>query len=374
MLSKKIKVISIGDIHLGHRKTPARNTLKFLEEVFPNRAKMEDVDLIFITGDVFDRLLSYPDDNVFEIELWINKFLRICKKYDVVVRMVEGTPSHDWKQSKSFMKINEMMDIGADIKYFEALDIEHNEKFGIDILYIPDEWRPECDDTWLDVQKLMARKGLDKVDFINMHGAFSYQLPEFLSSSTHDPERYLSITRYFIYVGHIHKHTVNDRIIAAGSTDRLAHNEEEDKGYVETIVDPKGQHKITFIPNEMAIVYKTLACVDDNVEKTLKFLEKEIKKLPEHSYIRIKASADNPILSSSSMETLKGLFPNVHLDTLLDKDTKVNSQTLVDLRNSYQPIKITKNNIVELLTSRLSSKVDCNIKLDKASDLLKQFI
>ena len=62
----------------------------------------------------------------------------MLKPYNIILRILEGTPSHDWKQSKLFIHLNDLTKAGTDVKYIDSLSIEYIDKFGINVLY-PDE-------------------------------------------------------------------------------------------------------------------------------------------------------------------------------------------------------------------------------------------
>ncbi len=371
MKGKQIKILEMGDIHLGHPNTNTMHILDGLRTALPANSKMAEFDICFIAGDFFDRLLHMPDPNVYEIKLWVTGFLKMCKKYDIVLRVLEGTPSHDWAQSKLFIDQNELVSINADVKWVKALSIEHIERFGIDVLYVPDEWNPECDDTWKEVQGLLSDRDLTQVDFSVMHGAFDYQLPSHVPAPTHDPARYRSITRYLIFIGHIHKHTVDDRIVAAGSFDRLTHGEEETKGHIEVIARKNGNHDITFIPNPNAMLYKTLNVSSMDLPKALTALEKKISKLPERCYVRIQAAKTDPILQN--LDTLRAKFPRVTFSSKVNKDPDLHLETIINIKCDYVPIHITNSNIQKLLMERLEAQE--KLKLSKADkDTLEQVL
>lgn len=173
----ELYIASFSDVHLGHPKTPTVSILRNLRKAFPDTEETGKLDLIFIVGDLFDRLLDMPDPSVPEIKIWFHQFLRMCAKRDIVVRVLEGTPSHDWKQSWLMDSINTQSGYNVDLKYVTTLSIEHIERFGINILYVPDEWLPETDDTWKEVLQHLGQHNLDQVDYALIHGSFNYQLP-----------------------------------------------------------------------------------------------------------------------------------------------------------------------------------------------------
>tara|TARA_B100000929_G_scaffold272901_1_gene244822 strand:+ start:2448 stop:3572 length:1125 start_codon:yes stop_codon:yes gene_type:complete len=372
MKVKKLTIGEFSDVHLNHRKTSTQHILKNLSKAFPSDPTFGNYDIIFIAGDFFDSLMHLPEPDVIDIRIWINRFLRMCKRYDVVLRVLEGTPSHDWKQSRLFTHINEIAEIGADVKYAETLSIEYIERFGINVLYVPDEWNPECDDTWLEVKQLLRERGLEKVHFSVMHGAFDFQLPSHISAPTHDPERYLSITEFLVFIGHVHRFATHDRIVSAGSFDRLTHGEEEPKGHVDATVYQDGRYEITFVENKGAKLYKTFKCTGMEVNKALRYLDGEIKKLPQDSHIRIEAARTDAILAN--LQLLKSKYPEYNFTPKHDKETEPKKQTVIDIRETYQPVPITRNNIEKLLLDRLKEKGVTSEQLARAEELLNEHV
>src|SRR5690606_8366029 len=108
---------SLSDIHLCHKRTPTRHIVRNLRSAFPNDRETKELDLIFIVGDVFDTEVPAHLDDWFETKLWVNGLLRMAKANDITVVVLEGTPSHDWKQSRLFVAENDDSNIGADLHY-----------------------------------------------------------------------------------------------------------------------------------------------------------------------------------------------------------------------------------------------------------------
>ena len=57
MISDQLRVVVLSDIHLGHPNTPTVEIIKNLNLAFPDNVEANSIDLIFIAGDVFDRLM-----------------------------------------------------------------------------------------------------------------------------------------------------------------------------------------------------------------------------------------------------------------------------------------------------------------------------
>ncbi len=259
-IASELRILELSDIHLGHNNTPTASILKGLYKLLRETPANTEIDLMVLAGDVFDRELTFPNDDLVLIRKWIHDLLCFCKKHDIVLRVLEGTPSHDWKQSFEFAHLNEQSAIGADVKYVKTLCIERIEKLDIDVLYVPDEWRTDNNQTWIEVQELLVYKGLTQVDFAFMHGAFAHQMPEEASKwmQFHSAENYLSIVKHHIFIGHIHQYSQFDRILSAGSFDRLSHGDESPKGSIRYVLRSDGSYDIRFIVNKEATIYKTL--------------------------------------------------------------------------------------------------------------------
>lgn len=372
MISDQLRIIEFSDIHFGNKRTPTEKTIASLNRLLPSNGFLETVDAMFIPGDVFDRLLTVPEDNVYLVRQWIARLLRLCEKHDIVLRVLEGTPSHDWKQSRQFFEIKDLIGANVDFHYAETLSIEYVEKLGISILYVPDEWNHDNEITLSQVKALMAEQGYEKVDFTLIHGTFTHQMPEHINAPKHDPEEYLALTRYNIFVGHIHKHSLNDRIISAGSSDRLTHNEEEPKGIVDVTVYQDTTFECKFIENETAMLYKSYVCTNMEIDDAFIYLDKRLVTLPEGSYVSIIAAKNDPIFVS--LETLRRRWPYLHISSKVDKETVVSHQSVVDLRRDFEPLEIKRDNIEKLITDRLIA-MDINSAVKKrAKELMSEHL
>lgn len=371
MMNSKLHIASISDVHLGHPNTTTEEIIANLRLAFPDNEETGKLDVIFLGGDLFDRALQLPDPNVFRIKLWAYSFLRMCKKRDIAVRVLEGTPSHDWRQNQLLVSVNELSEINADLKYIDTLQIEHIDKFGIDVLYIPDEWTPETDDTWLQTVQLLKTHGLEKVDYAIIHGSFTFQLPAHVKAPMHIPERYLSIVRKYIFVGHVHKHGQYERILANGSFDRLAHGEEEAKGHWRVTVGGVNGDELVFVENTTAKIYKTVDCTGLSVEDALRKLE-FIRNLPHGSYVRVMANKQDPIVNS--LDTLRKTYPFIHFNSKVTDAATVQTNLMVDLRATFQQINITPANITELLMGRLRNMTTDDRVLNRCAQLLSEIV
>jgi DNA repair exonuclease SbcCD nuclease subunit len=346
-------ILSVSDIHLGHKRNSTADIIKNLNKYITNEKTMVGIDLMFIAGDLFDSQLSLDSEDVGLIDRWISKLLKLCQKHNVTLRVLEGTPSHDRNQSKRFIIIKDILKdhIEVDVKYIDSLSVEYIEKFNINVLYVPDEWNHSTDLTFKEAQEIIVSKGLDKVDYAVCHFTFDFQLPGHVKNiPKHDRLSYESLVNNLIFVGHIHQHSITGKVIAHGSFDRLAHGEEEAKGFVKVHVSNRDQNVIEFIENKEAKLFKTFNAFDENIDEVYKRIDSKVNKLKEDSFIRLRCKQNSIV--SSSLGVFKTKYPIFHWSIITENDSE-NNIILVDDTPLYVPIIINKNNISSLIEERM---------------------
>lgn len=368
-----IKVACVSDIHLGNRSNPTVNIIANLDNAFPDDEETGELDIIFLAGDVFDRLLNLPEEFIVEIDLWICRLLRICKRHDIMLRVLDGTKSHDWYQSARFTELNALTKTNANVQYVKDLTIEHIDRFGIDILYIPDEWSSSTADTLQQVKSLLAVKGLSHVDLGIFHGQMDFQMPAHIKKiPIHSSAEYLKIVKHYTFIGHVHIHSYFERIIAQGSFDRLSHGEESPKGHVRAEINlDTDERQWFFIENKGARIYKTIRCEDElNLEDSLAKIRAALTNVPDFSAVRVYANKGHPVLENKP-ELIK-IAPMMTW-TMLAKDVVV-EEIVMAQDHVESSITISKDNIVSLLLARIEGNAQSVAFVDKCRDLLKEVI
>lgn len=370
---RELHIASLSDIHLGHPRTPTTHILRNLNKVFPDNEVTKRLDLIILAGDVFDRLLKFSDPDIYDIELWIHNLLRMAARYNIVVRVLEGTPSHDWKQSSVFERINDNSNIGCNLKYVKQLSIETIPELDSTILYIPDEWAGSTEVCLSQVQELMTSKGLTRVDYAIMHGHFPHQLPIIATKSkVHDTDFYLRIVDKLIFIGHDHHFSLHERIIAHGSFDRLIHGEEGPKGHIRAKVRSRDDFEVTFVENKGAMIFKTIQCGNWTVEEALSKLGEIVVYLPKDSRVRIVCSTDSPL--AASMTVLENTWPGIVWSKKVEgSDGETIQDTAILLgENDFVPIEITKENVIDLVMAKMVVKTADETYLAIAQQFLEE--
>jgi UDP-2,3-diacylglucosamine pyrophosphatase LpxH len=355
-----VRYLAISDIHLGHPRNTTEEIIKALDTFFENYSTDPQLDIIFIVGDLFDRLLDFSSEESRISTLWAARLIRYCGEYNIKLRVLEGTPSHDWGQSEIFNTIHHVSNLPVDMKYMNSLCIEHIEDLGITVLYIPDEWTSSTEKTFEEVKEQLAIHSLKQVDIAMMHGNFNYQLPmQAIKAPRHNEENYLSIVKYFISIGHIHTSSVNSRILAQGSFDRLSHGEEEAKGGIRCEINKDGTCEYFFIENKAAKIFKTIKIRSLDLDQCVQQIERQTAKLPTDSYIRIKAKKDHPIIIG--FDEIKKRFPHFVMSKITIEEEDQNKFNLIeDVQDQsvYIPITITRDNIQALLFDEIRQRYD----------------
>lgn len=355
MNKEQINIFSISDIHLGHNINPTINIVNNLNSFFIKYDKyIKRCDIISIVGDIFDTLLVAGSKNYNLAIQWITTVAMYCKKNNIKLRILEGTPGHDWRQASTIATVLDKLSLDIDFKYIDTLVIEHMSDLDIDILYIPDEYRHTAIETLDEVKKLLQQHNLTEVDIAFMHGQFDYQIPMVKLDSSHDISEYEAIVKEFISIGHIHKHSVNGKVVAQGSFDRLAHGEEEDKGAVILTINKYSDNSYLFLVNDKAMIFKTIDISNIDVDSVYNYIDNKINGIPIGSAIRLLVSKDSGLMKNKKELITKYNNYKVTIDNKDKDDLQEYKQSVKPLEfNTLDSFNINKDNIVELLMNEV---------------------
>ena len=106
-----------------------------------------------------------------------------------------------------------------------------------------------------------------------------------------------------------------------------------------------------------------------SLEETLAEVEAQVIKLPDNSHVRVKASADNPILTN--MEALIRMFPMLVWSKKVD-EIEAEVVDIVEDLTEYTPITLTRDNLEGLLLERLIQAGSESATVEAARDILKE--
>jgi len=351
------KSLILSDIHLGHDTNKTEDIIFNLRRFFKKyKSIIIKQDAIIISGDIYDKLLSSVSYDNIIINKWLTELVLFCKDYGIKLRILEGTPGHDWKQVKNIFNIINDLNIDIDIKYFEELDIEYMEDKGIYILYVPDEWKPTSKEILTDVHRKLLEYKIDKVDIAIMHGAFSYQLPVKLED-TLEPEDYLKIVKGPIVIGHVHNRSYYKRIVVPGSFDALTHSDDDlVKGGLLITYD-KNKFTFKYLDNDNALTFKTFILKDNDIRE----VDDILKKLPKDKKLNIRFKITSDINLNSNLLELKSKYPNIKIKfekNKKDKEKVDEPKTFIKKR-----INLDKKEILNYVNDRISNDTDIDAEI-----------
>ena len=357
----KVGILHITDIHFGHNKVSAESIANSIMTMILDNDKdiSKNIDLIILGGDEFDDLLT-ADSEDFQYAIKFFIFLsKYCSKNKIKIRCVEGTNSHSYGQMKTIGPIIET-DSNCDFKYVDRLDIEYIPDLDINVLYIPDELNDkDASITMKETNKLLKSKNLDKVDIAITHLYFSYQLPMVKTKSAFPENEMLDIVKHYLYNGHVHTHSVYDRLITTGTPERLKHGEEEDKGILYSIIDLKNRDNdfYKFIKNKFSRIFKTIRVYTDSLLELREQIKKELKSIPKDSFIRLHVDDNNDVIKNNLLELKKTFKHYIFTEEKISKSKiSVMDNKLLE-KKIVETINIDKNNIIPLILEKVGDKI-----------------
>ena len=358
---KPVKIAAFYDVHLGHHRTTSDRIIDAFDPILKDEAEFSTWDILVFPGDLFDRSLQLTNPYLGKIFLFFARLLERCEKYGITILILEGTPGHDWKQSQVFKyiydAINQHKKLNVDVHYVDTLTIEYLPKYDITFLYVPDEWHPDVEQTYQDAITQLETRGLKQVDFFLFNGAFNYQKDANLNPKAHLEDRWCDLVKYYIFAGHVHFRSQYKNILVGGSFDRLAHGEEQPKGWVTCEIKKTGEHEIIFHDNKLATIYKTIDIRGKTIEEILPLIDQEAKDLPLHSNVRL--FTYNRDIINDSMKTIRLKYPLVHFTIKIDQKEK-KANTLKIIQHKFETIDLNPENIQRMVAERLDQYPSLN--------------
>lgn len=366
-----ISLLAISDVHIGcPRLDPVLLHEKFKKYLYP--CITSNISILFVCGDFFDTLLTLNAHAAFEAMCIIRELKELCRKVGCDLRVLRGTYTHDRDQPMHFVNGEDAND--NSVRVFTSLTLEHHDKTGLNVLYIPDNLKSQ--DIYEDIRKLLASHNLEKADILIHHGYFKHMLPEALITKGL-PAGCLEADKISKYVsgcvlnGHVHQSSVYRNVISVGSFDRLAHGEEEPKGFFRVDVED-GKYKFSFIENKMATKFLTFNLSGYSAEEALKKFHEDFKRvameLTPDEPVRIRiVSADKAVVDGCA-QVAKTIKPNALTDqaAVIKREQTIENIAL-DL--SELPV-ITESNLCDLLMP-IVHKQDPNVSKESISKILE---
>lgn len=356
--NSRIKILSVSDIHLGvPRIDPHTIPTNIRKVIYP--LIDDSLDLLVIAGDFYDGPLDMSGVFSYEALKIIQELVGLAERYDFVIRILQGTYTHDRGQNQFFKLFGD-----SRIRLVEILDIEIIEHLGISILYKPDSL--PCRNIMPRIHEVMKQYSLDKVDIMVNHGYFEHLLP---AGIPHTPANTLKAVEVMELVngvvlnGHVHTAGVYRNVINNGSFDRLRHGEEEAKGLYMVEYCPTTHKAIyEFVENPYACTFATIdvsrhepdmdAC-KKHAEACMDAIMHECISTSPTKFIRIEAN-DVVIRQTIVSHVTKG-YGNLSISSK-EKNKKDPSMEVLETKGAGDLPLITESNLAGMLGELLKDR------------------
>jgi hypothetical protein len=356
-----LKIISGSDFHLNVPRIAVDVIADNIRKVLFPRLRQGDVSLFVYPGDFFDGLMEFGGRGSYVALCLLDDLIDLSLEYGFYIRFLQGTFTHDRHQTRMFnlrtAKVP-LLEGHPRIKFYDVMDIEQLKPLGLNLLYKPDDLPYK--DAFKRMTALVQDTGI-AIDLLVNHGYFKHLLPYGIP---HEPINTLDATAVGKLIqgvtlnGHIHTPSVHKRVINIGSFDRLAHGEEEAKGFFELDYDPltkKCTHH--FIENTYATLFKTIDITahEQDIEACKRYVSSVVTPLMEQ---RVSTSKDVFIrLASKTTEARQALatyvmkaFENVVVSTKSIDDLQPKLETLEVCSEPLEALPvITPNNLAEMI-------------------------
>lgn len=382
-----LKVVGIGDLHFGHPRINAESLYKKLRAcLYP---ELKETHLLVLTGDTYDQLLTVNSKAHHFVSLFISDLLNISAQTGMQVRILHGTFTHDRDQLSVFDTLHipgARYKVVNSIYTEEITDLRTNTEIlpiSLHVGYLPDNLPYKYStDAIGQLKNLMTVAGYDHLDMLVGHGTFEHVT----LNTGHKPaclytiQQFDGIVKGPIIMGHIHTPGQTKNVYYCGSFERLAHGEEENKGFyvfTEDIKQP-GSWKARFVVNPYTVPFRTIAPDDtaDIPRITKAFIAMVEEYFPNgKGYLRVlhpsaevrtllhRICAENfPDISYSSkatgkQEQIEMRIEEIQLDILDDVKPNVNnlSDLVYQFLDEHQLLDcIPKEKITEMMNVLLS--------------------
>lgn len=360
-----MKLVNISDIHIGKK-----DDMKLKEELeifFDYLKDTENIDMITISGDLFDRVLTA---NEYGTTLALEFIQRLIDLYvpEIDIRIIKGTRSHDFNQLDILKVFKEKA--GSHFKIIEKNEVEVFN--GYRILYLPEEYPTDYDDFYKE--NLLGAE--DKVyDFIIGHGMIDFiaftgyeddSENRVHGTPTHKANDLIRVTKGPIIFGHIHeKQEYKDKIYYTGSYSRYSFDTPSEKGFMVFDIDDDdpSNFKMTFIENTAAPTYAVLDIDKLNLEGVDDHV-KYIKELADkYDYVKIKTG------NKANLDIARALT---------EKDSSIKVQSVNEEKETikvdpkYEYILKKELPLNETIRKFITEEYDKDIALDFISKVISE--
>lgn len=360
-----MRLVNISDIHIG--KKDDMRLKEELEIFFDYLKDTENIDMITISGDLFDRVLTA---NEYGTTLALEFIQRLIDLYipEIDIRIIKGTRSHDFNQLDILKVFKEKA--GSHFKIIEKNEVEVFN--GYKILYLPEEYPTDYDDFYKENLLGVDDKTYDfiighgMIDFIAFTGYEDDSENRVHGTPTHKADDLIRVTKGPIIFGHIHeKQEYKDKIYYTGSYSRYSFDTPSEKGFMVFDIDDDdpSKFKMTFIENTKAPTYVVLDIDKLNLEGVDDHV-KYIKELSDkYDFVKIKTG------NKANLDIARALT---------EKDSSIKVQSVnkeketIKVDPKYEYILKKELPLNETIRKFMNEEYDKDIDLDFISKVISE--
>lgn len=360
-----MRLVNISDIHIG--KKDDMRLKEELEIFFDYLKDTENIDMITISGDLFDRVLTA---NEYGTTLALEFIQRLIDLYipEIDIRIIKGTRSHDFNQLDILKVFKEKA--GSHFKIIEKNEVEVFN--GYKILYLPEEYPTDYDDFYKENLLGVEDKVYDfiighgMIDFIAFTGYEDDSENRVHGTPTHKADDLIRVTKGPIIFGHIHeKQEYKNKIYYTGSYSRYSFDTPSEKGFMVFDIDDDdpSKFKMTFIENTKAPTYAVLDIDKLNLEGVDDHV-KYIKELSDkYDFVKIKTG------NKANLDIARALT---------EKDSSIKVQSVnkeketIKVDPKYEYILKKELPLNETIRKFMNEEYDKDIDLDFISKVISE--
>ena len=376
-MSKKIvRGLNLGDVHFGHPKTKhmAEEELPFFLEYTRKHGK--DIDFINLLGDFYDRKISLNEESSKLSKEFIDDLLGLCREFNIKLRWIRGTKTHDFNQLDNFKHYQ----LYTDVDFRIITTVTEEEMFPeVSILWIPEEYMHDQDEYYKEF--LDACSDGAKYDMIFGHGTWEH---EAFTCQVQESERNIKGSPVFrikqwedkvygpIIFGHIHTHNVyKEKIYYTGSYSRWCYGEEKPKGFLDLTYDVEStEYKVKFIKNIHALDYTTVKLSEYiDADSTV---DEKVAKIDELrlSLDNVRVKVDLELVDEkAAIAIMKETFSSDN-DVRIDVSDKIKQQNEEEEKNEYDYVTSGEYDTKDVILMYTENEEGVKISKDKLNELL----
>lgn len=373
-----VKGVEIADLHFGHKNTELMySELTQFKEYLENN----EVHILNINGDYFDRKLSGSEPAMFYAVTFFSELVEICIRKNIKLRIILGTRSHDLNQVKTMFN-HYLLKEGLDMRYIETITEE--DILGLKVLYIPEEYVDDPDTYYGEYKKKSYNMihGHGTWDFVahnsqienNSENTGGLRAPVFIWKEWKD-----AVKDGFIIFGHIHGRNVyTKKIFYPGSFTRWGFGERSAKGFIAYDYNTETkEYNVNIIDNKLAPTYEVISVRELFKDTDIKELKVESIKtvldneIAKYDNIRIDLSG----LEDAHIQLLKKVFsesPNVKVEVRDRKTLLKEEKTEPAIYEKYSYILKRELPMEETIKRYIEEDLKVKLSLETIKKLISE--